>query len=151
MAAAAVFVTCGSSALAQGPCDLVIKQASELLGAPAGKSERFKPTATTEVCTVRSADNTASVRLTVMADTQPGHTLMVQKMIAQKTADPDQTFREEAGLGTDAFSLREKGTVAFFMPGPGRVITAGFDKDRGITDADVERARQLARQLLAAK
>lgn len=151
MAAVAVCAATAASAQAQEPCDLVIQQAAQVMGVPAGKSERLKPTATTEVCTVRSADSTASVRLTIMADKQPGQTVMIQKMIAQKSADPDQTFRAESGLGTDAFSLREKDTIAFFMAGAGRVITAALDRDRGVTDADVKRARQFAKQLLAAK
>jgi hypothetical protein len=151
IASVVAWAAVASPVLAQGPCDLVLKQAAQVVGAPAGKSERFKPTATTEVCTVRSADNTASVRLTIMADKQPGQTVMVQRMIAQKSADPDQTFSVEAGLGTDAFSLRAKDTLACFMAGAGRVITAGLDKVRGVTGADVDRARQFAKQVLATK
>jgi hypothetical protein len=151
IAAAFIPLAAASPALAQGPCDLVFKQAAHVMGAPAGRSERLKPTATTEVCNVRSADSAAAVRLTVSADRQPGQTMMVQKMIAQKTADRDQTFREEPALGLDAFSLREKDQVTFFVAGSGRVIAAGLTKDAGVTDADAERARQFAKQLLAAK
>jgi hypothetical protein len=146
IAAAFIPLAAASPALAQGPCDLVFKQAAHVMGAPAGRSERLKPTATTEVCNVRSADSAAAVRLTVSADRQPGQTMMVQK-----TADRDQTFREEPALGLDAFSLREKDQVTFFVAGSGRVIAAGLTKDAGVTDADAERARQFAKQLLAAK
>lgn len=149
--AALASLAVATTALAQGPCDLVLKQAAEVMGAAAGKSERFTPTPTAEVCNVRSADNAAALRLTASADKQPGQTMMIQKMVAQKTADPDQTFRTEPSLGTDAFSLRGKEQIAFFMAGAGRVLTVGLDKDRGVTDADVERARQFAKQLLAVK
>jgi hypothetical protein len=149
--AALASLAVATTALAQGPCDVVLKQAAEVMGAAAGKSERFKPTATAEVCSVRSADNAAALRLTVSADKQPGQTMMIRKTIAQKTADPDQTIRAEPSLGTDAFSLREKDQVTFFAAGSGRVIAAAVSLDRGVTDADVERARQFAKQLLAVK
>jgi hypothetical protein len=149
--AAFTFLAAAPPALGQSPCDLVLKQAAQVMGAAAGKSERFKPTATAEVCNVRSADNAAAVQLTMSADKQPGQTMMIQKMIAQKTADPDQTFRDEPALGTNAFSLRGKEQVTFFAAVGGHVIAAALTLDRGVTDADVERARQFAKQLTAAK
>lgn len=151
IAAAFISLAAAPPALAQGPCDLVLKQAAQVMGAAAGKSERFKPTATAEVCKVRSADSAAAVQLTRSADKQPGQTIMVQKMIAQRAADPDQTFRDEPTLGTNAFSLRDKEHVTFFAAGGGHVIAAALTLDRGVTDADVERARQFAKQLIAAK
>ena len=151
MIAAAVFLAVACPARAQGPCDLVIKQAAQVMGAAAGQPERIKPTPKIEICTVRSADRAADISLTIDTSGQAQQSLATGKMIAKMTKDPNQAMKEEPGLGNDAFSLREKDKV-FLMFGDGaRMLSLRFGRDRGITDADVDRARQFAKQLLAAK
>jgi hypothetical protein len=138
-------------ALAQGPCDLVVKQAVQVLGAPAGQPERIKPAANTEVCSVRSADRAAEVWVTITAVGKGGLPLATAKMIATMSKEPGQTVKDEQGLGRDAFSMREKESVVLMFADTAREFTLRFTRDRGVTDADAERARQLAKQLLAAK
>ena len=138
-------------ARAQGPCDVVIRQAAQLMGVPAGPASRLTPTPSTEVCVISSADKTASVQLTVMADKQPEQSAMMNRMIAGQAKDKDQTFRDEASLGKNAFSLRESDGVSLFMAGAARTLTLQLRKNRGFTDADVARAVALAKELVAAK
>lgn len=139
------------SALAQGPCDLVLKQAAQVLGAPAGKPERMKPVANTEICEVSSADGAAEISLTITAVGGGKPPLATEKMLATMAKDPEQTVRDEPGLGRDAFSIREKEKVFLMFGDAARGFYVRFTRDRGVSDADIERTRQLAKQLLAWK
>jgi len=150
IAAAVVCATTAASAQAQGPCDFVVKQAAQALGAPAGKPERHAPAKNIEICSVSSADSYREVSLTLETGQPAAQGLSMAKMIA-KMSKGDAQFRDEAGLGADAFSLREKDKV-FFMFGAGSsTFNMHLAQDRGVTDADVERARQFAKRLLAVK
>lgn len=135
---------------AQGPCDLVLKQGAQVIGSPAGKTERMSPAKNIEMCSVRSADSGAGVNLTVESGQPAAQKLMMAKMIAKMSKDIGQ-FREEAGLGTDAFSLRESDKIFFSFGAGSNAFSVRFTRDRGVTDADVERARQFAKQLLGVK
>ena len=148
--ATAVSLAVALPALAQGPCDLVLKQAAQVMGEAAGTTERLSPMKNVEICSVRSADSSAQVRLTLESGQSPAQRLSMAKMIAKMSKDVGQ-FRDEAGLGADAFSLREQDKL-FLMFGAGSTAyTLQVTKDRGVMDADVERARQFAKQLLAVK
>ena len=151
IAAVVVCASTAASALAQGPCDLVVKQAAQVLGVPAGQPERFKPVANTEICTVRSTDNAADISLTLQANSKADLSRSTAKMIATMAKDPGQTIKDEQGLGRDAFSIREKDKFFVMFGDAGRDFSIRFGRDRGVTDADVERARQLAKQVFALK
>jgi|WetSurMetagenome_2_1015567.scaffolds.fasta_scaffold597987_2 hypothetical protein len=151
MIAAAAFLAVACPARAQGPCDLVIKQAAQVMGVAAGQPERIKPTPKIEICTVRSADRASDLSLTIDTSGQAPQSLATAKMIAKMTKDPNQAVKEEPGLGNDAFSLREKDKVFLMFGDGGRMLSLRLGRDRGITESDVDRARQLAKQLLAAK
>jgi hypothetical protein len=149
--AAFVSLAVSSPALAQGPCDLVLKQAAEVLGAAAGKPERMKPVANTEICTVQSTDRAAEISLTIQANSKADLSRSTARMIATMAKDPGQTVKDEHGLGKDAFSIREKDKFFVMFGDTGRDFSIRFGRDRGVTDADVERARQFAKQLFALK
>jgi hypothetical protein len=138
-------------ASAQDPCAAVFKQAAQVMGAPAGETESVSPTQTTRVCTVRSTDGAADISLTIETSPSAARRLPMAKALAAASKDPDQKVQDEPALGPSAFSLREKDTVTFMMADPARFLTLRVGKDRGMADADVERARQLARQLLGAR
>jgi hypothetical protein len=148
--AASVFLAVASSALAQGPCDLVVKQAAQVLGAAAGKAERLSPVKNIEICSVWSADSSAKVTLTLESGQPAAQGLSMAKMIAKMSKDVGH-YRDEAGLGADAFSLREQDKVFFRFGAGSTTYNVQLNKDRGLSDADVERARQLAKQLFALK
>jgi hypothetical protein len=148
--AAFVSLAVATTALAQGPCDLVLKQAAQVMGAAAGKTERLSPVKNIEICSVWSADSLAKVTLTLESGQPAAQGLSMAKMIAKMSKDVGQ-FRDEAGLGADAFSLREQDKVFFRFGAGSNTYNLQLTRDRGITDADVERARQFAKQVLAAR
>ena len=150
MVAACVLLAVASSALAQGPCDLVVTQAAQVLGAAAGKTERLSPVKNIEICSVWSADSSAKVILTLESGQPAAQGLSMAKMIAKMSKDVGQ-YRDEAGLGADAFSLREQDKVFFRFGAGSTTYNVQLTKDRGVTDADIERARQLAKQVFALK
>jgi hypothetical protein len=128
----------------------VIKQAAQVMGAPAGRTERLSPVKNIESCGVWSADSSGKVSLTLESGQPAAQGLSMAKMIAKMSKDVGQ-FPDEAGLGADAFSLREKDRVFFRFGAGSNTYDLQLTKDRGITDADVERTAQFAKQLLAAK
>ncbi len=150
IAVAFVSVAVTSTASAQEPCDLVIKQAAQVMGAPAGEAERLSPAKNIEICKVRSADSSSAVSLTLETGQPAAQGLSMYKMIAKMSKDVGQ-FRDEAGLGADAFSLREKDKVFFRFGAGSNTYNLQLTRDRGVTDADAERARQLAKQVFASK
>lgn len=150
LAAAIVCGAYGAPASAQGPCDLVLKQAAQVMGGVAGKTERLSPVKNIEICGVQSADASAKVTLTLESGQPAAQGLSMAKMIAKMSKDVGQ-FRDEAGLGADAFSLREEDKVFFRFGAGSNTYNLQLNKDRGLSDADVERARQFAKQLFAAK
>ena len=110
-----------------------------MIGEAPGKTERFSPMKNVEICSVRSADSSAGVRLTLESGQSAAPRLSMANMIAKMSKSVGQ-FRDEAGLGADAFSLREQDQV-YFMFGAGSITYfVQVTKDRGVTDADVERA-----------
>lgn len=137
-------------ALAQGPCDLLIRQAAQVMGAPAGKTERLSPVKNIEICEVRSADSLDELSLTLESSKPAAQGVAMSKMIAKMSKDIGQ-FRDEAGLGPDAFSLRETGRVTFRFGAGSNTYNLQLTRDRGVTDADVERTRQFATRMLAFK
>lgn len=151
VSAACALLAVATIAAAQGPCDLVVKQASQVLGAAVRQPERMKPAANIEICTVRSTDGAAEVSATVTGVGKGGPPLAMGKMLATAAKDPAQTVRDEQGLGKDAFSIREKDKFFLMFGDTAHEFYVRFTRDRGITDADVERVRQFAKQLLAAK
>lgn len=148
--AAFVLLAVSSPALAQGPCDLVVKQAAQVLGAAAGKTERLSPVKNIEICSVWSADSSAKVTLTLESGQPAAQGLSMARMIAKMSKDAGQ-FRDEAGLGADAFSLREQDKVFFRFGAGSTTYNVQLNKDRGLSDADVERARLFAKQLFVLK
>lgn len=148
--AALIALLLSTPVLAQGPCDLVLKQGAQVFGGAAGKTERMSPVKNTEICSVWSADSSARVNLTVESGQPAAQKLMMAKMIAKMAKDIGQ-YREEAGLGPDAFSLRESDKIFFSFGAGSNTYSVQLTRDRGVTDADVERARQFSKQVLAAK
>jgi hypothetical protein len=148
--AAFVSLAVASTASAQGPCDLVLKQGAQVLGAPAGKTERLSPVKNIEICSVWSADSSAKVTLTLESGQPAAQGLSMSKMIAKMSKDVGQ-FRDEAGLGADAFSLREQDKVFLRFGAGSTTYNVQVNRDRGLSDADVERARQFAKQVFALK
>lgn len=148
---AAALLALPEPASAQSPCDVVFKQAAQVMGAPAGKTESLSPTQATRVCTVRASDGSADISLTIETSPSAARRLPMAKALAAAGKDPDQKVQDEPALGTSAFSLRETDTVTFMMADASRFLTLRVGRDRGVADADADRVRQFARQLLGAK
>jgi hypothetical protein len=147
----AVALCAPGSASAQDSCDVLFEQAAQVMGTAAGKTENLSPTKTSRACTVRSNDGTADLALTIASSPSAARSQSMAKMIAAQSKDPGETLHDESALGPSAFSLRDKDTITFMMADQVRTISLRLTKDRGVTDADVERARQLAKQVLGAK
>jgi hypothetical protein len=135
-------------ARAQDACGLLEKQAAQLMGTAAGRTERLASGTTTDICAIWSADRAASVKVIVERGSNPAQSLAMSKMIATRSRDPEITVREEPTLGANAFSIREEGQITFRFGDTGRVLNLSLGKDRGVADADVERVRRFAKQLV---
>lgn len=136
---------------AQDACGVLFKQAAQVMGTPAGKPEDVTPTKGARACSVRSSDGSEDLALTTTSSPSAAQSLTMAKMIAAQSKDPDEAMREEPDLGASAFSLRDTDSVTFMMGDAARMLSLRLSKDRGVNDADVERARQLAKQVLGAK
>ncbi|MDH4064480.1 MAG: hypothetical protein OEW19_08770 [Acidobacteriota bacterium] len=132
--------------LAQDPCATLSAQGATLNGFAGARADALK-SGDNAICDMWSKDRAAKLSLIVEPPRAAGG-LAMRKMLAANAKEPGTTVKDEPTLGTGAYSFVSKEQLSFTGAGKGGVYTLTLNRDAGITAADEDRVRAIAKQFV---